>query len=195
MSICRAPIALDLALLRGSFLRFVKYTLLAFASIAVGVVAVLSDDDRLRWAESCVYPPCCWEQGPLVAIDSFLYSRLVLAPLNIVLYNVLSSHEGSQMYGKEFLNDNTAQGLTVASGCRRQSGIRAALCGIALWRLVDQGNRFMDNNICSFFVRCRAVALLLYEWSPQFQYCLPSGTCEWGLCGTWALIDVHEPYL
>ena len=37
--------------------------------------------------------------GPLVAIDSYFYGRLVIAPLNIVLYNVLSEHTSSELYG------------------------------------------------------------------------------------------------
>jgi hypothetical protein len=38
-------------------------------------------------------------QTPIVAVDWYFYKRLVIAPLNIVLYNVLSSNTSSQLYG------------------------------------------------------------------------------------------------
>ncbi|XP_068016037.1 alpha-1,2-mannosyltransferase ALG9 [Melanerpes formicivorus] len=53
---------------------------------------------------------------PLVAVDSYHYGKLVVAPLNIVLYNVFTSH-GPDLYGTEpwtfyfingFLNFNVA---------------------------------------------------------------------------------------
>ncbi|CAG2182255.1 unnamed protein product, partial [Oppiella nova] len=37
---------------------------------------------------------------PLVLIDTYYYGKLVLAPVNIVLYNVFSSH-GPDLYGTE----------------------------------------------------------------------------------------------
>lgn len=39
-------------------------------------------------------------QVPMVQIDSQYFGRLVVAPLNIVLYNVFSSH-GPDLYGTE----------------------------------------------------------------------------------------------
>ncbi|OXB69698.1 UNVERIFIED_CONTAM: hypothetical protein H355_014001 [Colinus virginianus] len=53
---------------------------------------------------------------PLVVVDSYYYGKLVVAPLNIVLYNVFTSH-GPDLYGTEpwsfyfingFLNFNVA---------------------------------------------------------------------------------------
>ncbi|KAM4015969.1 alpha-1,2-mannosyltransferase ALG9 isoform 2-T2 [Anomaloglossus baeobatrachus] len=38
--------------------------------------------------------------GPLVAIDSYYYGKLVIAPLNIILYNVFTPH-GPDLYGTE----------------------------------------------------------------------------------------------
>uniref|UniRef100_A0A3Q3E8Q8 Mannosyltransferase n=1 Tax=Hippocampus comes TaxID=109280 RepID=A0A3Q3E8Q8_HIPCM len=38
--------------------------------------------------------------GPLVAVDSLFYGKLVVAPLNILLYNVFTSH-GPDLYGTE----------------------------------------------------------------------------------------------
>lgn len=55
--------------------------------------------------------------GPIVLIDSSYYAKFVIAPLNIVLYNVLSENTSSELYGKEplsfyfingFLNFNIA---------------------------------------------------------------------------------------
>ncbi len=39
--------------------------------------------------------------GTLVGVDSYFYGRVVLAPLNIVLYNVLNSGAGPELYGVE----------------------------------------------------------------------------------------------
>lgn len=41
----------------------------------------------------------CVSQVPLVAVDSFFYGKLVIAPLNILLYNVFTPH-GPDLYGK-----------------------------------------------------------------------------------------------
>lgn len=38
-------------------------------------------------------------QVPVVVIDSYYYGKLVVAPLNIVLYNVFTPH-GPDLYGK-----------------------------------------------------------------------------------------------
>lgn len=42
--------------------------------------------------------PVCLPQVPLVALDSFFYGKLVIAPLNILLYNVFTPH-GPDLYG------------------------------------------------------------------------------------------------
>uniref|UniRef100_A0A667YKG3 Mannosyltransferase n=1 Tax=Myripristis murdjan TaxID=586833 RepID=A0A667YKG3_9TELE len=44
--------------------------------------------------------PVCLSQVPLVLVDSFFYGRLVIAPLNILLYNVFTPH-GPDLYGTE----------------------------------------------------------------------------------------------
>lgn len=38
---------------------------------------------------------------PLVAFDSWMYGKLVIAPLNIVFYNVFASGRGPELYGTE----------------------------------------------------------------------------------------------
>lgn len=40
----------------------------------------------------------CLSQVPLVAVDSYFYGKLVIAPLNILLYNVFTPH-GPDLYG------------------------------------------------------------------------------------------------
>lgn len=52
-------------------------------------------------------------QVPLVVVDSYYYGKLVVAPLNIVLYNVFTPH-GPDLYG-EF-------GITGPGGSPRFSG-------------------------------------------------------------------------
>ncbi|XP_041098213.1 alpha-1,2-mannosyltransferase ALG9 isoform X2 [Polyodon spathula] len=61
--------------------------------------------------------------GPVVAVDSYYYGKLVVAPLNIVLYNVFSPH-GPDLYGTEpwyfyllngFLNFNVVFVLALLS--------------------------------------------------------------------------------
>ena len=42
--------------------------------------------------------PVCLSKVPLVVVDSFFYGKLVIAPLNILLYNVFTSH-GPDLYG------------------------------------------------------------------------------------------------
>lgn len=38
-------------------------------------------------------------QVPVVVVDSYYYGKLVIAPLNIILYNVFTPH-GPDLYGK-----------------------------------------------------------------------------------------------
>ncbi|EGD82573.1 hypothetical protein PTSG_03225 [Salpingoeca rosetta] len=68
------PIAVDIVVMRGRFLPFVR---------------------------DCVIALCVCVCAPLVAADSYLYGRLVIAPLNILTYNVFSSETSSELYGTE----------------------------------------------------------------------------------------------
>lgn len=52
----------------------------------------------LYWVRSL--SPLCVFQVPLVAVDSFFYGKLVIAPLNILLYNVFTPH-GPDLYGNK----------------------------------------------------------------------------------------------
>jgi alpha-1,2-mannosyltransferase len=49
-------------------------------------------------------------QIPMVAIDSYYYGKLAFAPLNIVLYNVFTSH-GPNLYGIEPLSYYLLNGM------------------------------------------------------------------------------------
>lgn len=38
---------------------------------------------------------------PLILVDSYYYGKLVITPLNAVLYNVFNSNGGPELYGVE----------------------------------------------------------------------------------------------
>lgn len=38
---------------------------------------------------------------PLILVDSYHYAKLVIAPLNTVVYNVFNTHGGPELYGVE----------------------------------------------------------------------------------------------
>lgn len=50
--------------------------------------------------------PVLLSQVPLVAVDSFFYGKLVVAPLNILLYNVFTPH-GPDLYGNIYMGAHT----------------------------------------------------------------------------------------
>ncbi|XP_077062583.1 alpha-1,2-mannosyltransferase ALG9 isoform X3 [Siphateles boraxobius] len=66
------PIAFDLLLLKKKWKSFITWTLVALLLFLV----------------------------PVVGIDSYYYGKLVIAPLNIILYNVFTPH-GPDLYGTE----------------------------------------------------------------------------------------------
>ena len=87
------PIFWDIVIKNGQFRKFCEYFLVAFM----------------------------YTISPLVLVDLMLYRRVVVAPLNIILYNVFNIH-GSSLYGTEplsfyfyngFLNFNVAFGLAL----------------------------------------------------------------------------------
>ena len=82
------PIFWDIVIKNGQLKKFIEYFFIAFV----------------------------YTISPLILVDLMLYKRMVIAPLNIVLYNVLNIH-GSTLYGTEplsfyiyngFLNFNIA---------------------------------------------------------------------------------------
>lgn len=83
------PIAIDAVLLRRNLVTCVKAGLAALVAVLV----------------------------PLVAIDSYYFGKLVVAPLNLVKYNVLASDTSSELYGTEpwdFYFKNCALNFNVA---------------------------------------------------------------------------------
>lgn len=69
---CRAPIAVDLLFRRKNWWVFGQWSAIAFVSVLL----------------------------PMARIDSLYYGQLVVAPLNIVMYNVFTLH-GPDLYGTE----------------------------------------------------------------------------------------------
>jgi alpha-1,2-mannosyltransferase len=65
------PIAIDVLLVRKKLLLFIRWSLISVVTILL----------------------------PQVAIDSMYYGKLVVAPLNIVKYNIFTDH-GPDLYGK-----------------------------------------------------------------------------------------------
>ena len=70
----RLPIALDLVIRRSKFRLFMSWS--------VGSALVIL--------------------GPMVYYDSTMFGKLVIAPLNIVMYNVMTSH-GPDLYGESVI--------------------------------------------------------------------------------------------
>lgn len=59
------------------------------------ILQKLNVDGDIHFPSVCRF---CLSQVPLVAVDSFFYGKLVIAPLNILLYNVFTPH-GPDLYG------------------------------------------------------------------------------------------------
>lgn len=66
------PIAVDMLLFKGLFKEFIKWSMISLVIILL----------------------------PTVAVDSWHYGRLVVAPWNIVAYNIFTEH-GPDLYGVE----------------------------------------------------------------------------------------------
>lgn len=86
-------------MLKGQWKTFVLWSVLALLLLLVRIpfkiVCILFS---VTYIEKC--PPflSCAPQVPLVAVDSYFYGKLVIAPLNILLYNVFTPH-GPDLYG------------------------------------------------------------------------------------------------
>ena len=67
---------------------------------------------------------------PLVVVDSYYYGKLVVAPLNIVLYNVFTSH-GPDLYGEFKITRRKASRRTYSkakAACKLHGAAVPALC-------------------------------------------------------------------
>lgn len=69
---CRVPIAVEMLVHRQGWGKFIKWVIISAVVIAI----------------------------PMIWVDSMYFGKLVAAPLNIILYNVFTSH-GPNIYGTE----------------------------------------------------------------------------------------------
>jgi len=72
VSLFRLPIAVELLIHRRGWVKFMKWVIISAVVIAI----------------------------PMVWVDSLYFGKLVIAPLNIIFYNVFTSH-GPNLYGTE----------------------------------------------------------------------------------------------
>ena len=70
--VCRVPIAVEMLFRRKEWFEFIKWVIISAVVILV----------------------------PMIWIDSVYYGKLVIAPYNIIKYNVFTSH-GPDLYGTE----------------------------------------------------------------------------------------------
>lgn len=69
--------------------------------VPVCTLILWKDSLMQEWKKIFTFPslyPFFLSQVPLVAVDSYFYGKTVIAPLNILLYNVFTPH-GPDLYG------------------------------------------------------------------------------------------------
>lgn len=76
------PIAVELLFRRKEWFRFIKWSFMSAAVILI----------------------------PMICIDSMYYGKLVIAPLNLIMYNVFTQH-GANIYGTESFSFYFANGF------------------------------------------------------------------------------------
>lgn len=74
--------------------------------------------------------PVCLSQVPLVAVDSYFYGKLVIAPLNILLYNVFTPH-GPDLYGN--IQEHTSFLYHVGKSSVIKNRILRCTCSLSLF--------------------------------------------------------------
>ncbi|KAK2099455.1 hypothetical protein P7K49_020803 [Saguinus oedipus] len=121
---------------------------------------------------------------PVVVIDSYYYGRLVIAPLNIVLYNVFTPH-GPDLYGRKFgksLDKVIADGAGLESAWEESPApekgesevastastlvVSRGLCkSLPLWKLDPKGilEQPSENPIAEFHSVAEVMERLLSE--------------------------------
>ncbi|XP_071950209.1 alpha-1,2-mannosyltransferase ALG9-like [Antedon mediterranea] len=90
---------IPVAILATALSTFVSWPFACIIGIPIAVDLLLRKKqvfDFIKWSVIAV----CFILVPQVLIDSYYYGKLVIAPLNIVLYNVFSEH-GPNIYGIE----------------------------------------------------------------------------------------------
>jgi len=137
------PIAVDILFLRRKMAFFIKWC-------AVGLVVFLV---------------------PMIAIDQHFYGRLVIAPLNIVLYNVFSSH-GPDLYGTEPLSYYLINGFL-----NYNFAFVMALCSLPFFAIIfDDCTHFITKkniNDISSFSNVYLVSDLLHNASQRREILIP----------------------
>lgn len=103
--LCRVPIAIDLLLLKRQWKTFILWSVLALLLLLVRKFSETYISEirshfkyRAGYFTLFFFYPIFTPQVPLVAVDSYFYGKLVIAPLNILLYNVFTPH-GPDLYG------------------------------------------------------------------------------------------------
>lgn len=75
--------------------------MLKYSAFFVLLIAVrIYFDSPFLWSTDSEFP-CLFKQVPMISIDSYFYGKLVIAPFNIVMYNVFGSKGGPELYGTE----------------------------------------------------------------------------------------------
>ena len=99
------PIALSMLLSKRKQLYFILFALVYGAMI---LVSNIIDFSFSRWIyiyrrnfSYLTVTVSTIHQVPLIIVDSYYYGKLVIAPLNAVLYNVFNTHGGPELYGVE----------------------------------------------------------------------------------------------
>ena len=102
---CRFPIALDVVFYQKRIFSFLLWCAISFVTIAVSLSSPLLPLLPLTISFPPSFPLpspshiCSLSKIPLLAVDSLYYGRLVLAPWNIIMYNVFGKG-GPTLYGK-----------------------------------------------------------------------------------------------
>ena len=92
------PIAYDLVIRRKRVFLFIKWSLVSLITCLVSAYQCLPDSVISYFKTILCKSNKLFFQMPLVIVDSRYYGGLVIAPLNIILYNVFSDH-GPNIYG------------------------------------------------------------------------------------------------
>ncbi|XP_023236318.1 alpha-1,2-mannosyltransferase ALG9-like isoform X3 [Centruroides sculpturatus] len=149
------PIAYDIVILKRKWYFFIKWCVISLVIILI----------------------------PIVFIDSYYYGRLVIAPLNIMLYNVFSKN-GSQLYGVEpwtyyffngFLNFNIVFIMAFTSSLTLKT------LNIAFQRYHLPFAKLLTSTICMTFVTIsllRTVAIYKGYSAPIRIYSSLANTAE-----------------
>uniref|UniRef100_A0A1B6CT78 Mannosyltransferase n=3 Tax=Clastoptera arizonana TaxID=38151 RepID=A0A1B6CT78_9HEMI len=89
----------ELAVFTTALSAFLSWPFAALIGVPIAIDMLWLRSDWIKFLQSCIIS-CFAILLPMIRIDSLYFGRLVVAPLNIVKYNVFSSH-GPNLYGTE----------------------------------------------------------------------------------------------